>query len=447
MSTTSLLLDHRVFANNIWLISVLLALIYARSHVNVPLLRLQLPIIMLHRYLHERFVRVHERIRRVLINIKQFEICLDFLLATDHFSRYFLDQRRSIESSTKPSFSPKISIVVLLLSSLIPLTLARKLTSTTRFDLLLVTDSSPAPLAFNSSSLTSSWHAGCCILFNQTMCDARAYSPITGQSIYALNDTAGGGFLFDGVHELFERRRLFRPDAFLTHYEFLQNQSLFCQRYDTFRHLSVKHLAFFTYFIVVIGILFNICVFLVLIFGSMRRSTSFTLFLALTCFDLLSLASSLFALLFRTVMSYLKTSAPFCKMFGIFFLYFRQCSSTTLLLIAIERCIVIKYPFCRYVFNKFRLPLLASIMIIYVVPIPFDFVFYTSGSLHCEAFDTPHAHRYQIFRGFFTVFSYAIIPFVGISISNLLIIIELKNSKKRFMTTDESGTMRRFSSK
>jgi hypothetical protein len=179
----------------------------------------------------------------------------------------------------------------------------------------------------------------------------------------------------------------------------------------------------------------------------MRRSTSFTLFLALTCFDLLSLASSLFALLFRTVMSYLKTSAPFCKMFGIFFLYFRQCSSTTLLLIAIERCIVIKYPFCRYAFNKFRLPLLASIMVMYVVPIPFDFIFYTSGSLHCEAFDTLHAHRYQIFRGFFTVFSYAMIPFVGISISNLLIIIELKNSKKRFMTTDENGTMRRFSSK
>jgi hypothetical protein len=127
-------------------------------------------------------------------------------------------------------------------------------------------------------------------------------------------------------------------------------------------------------------------------------------------------------------------------MFGIFFLYFRQCSSATLLLIAIERCSVIKYPFCRYIFEKFRLRILATIMLIYFIPIPFDFIFYTSGTLHCEAFDTLHADRYQIFRGFFTVFTYAMIPFVGISISNLLIIIELKNSKKRFKTKDEDGT-------
>ena len=86
-------------------------------------------------------------------------------------------------------------------------------------------------------------------------------------------------------------------------------------------------------------------------------------------------------------------------------------------------------------------------MLIYVIPIPFDFVFYTSGTLHCEAFDTLHAHRYQIFRGFFTVFSYAIIPFVGISISNILIIIELRKSKKRFITTDEDGTNRHISIK
>jgi hypothetical protein len=181
--------------------------------------------------------------------------------------------------------------------------------------------------------------------------------------------------------------------------------------------------------------------------GSLRRSTSFTLFLALTCFDLLSLASSLFSLLFRTVMTYLKTSAPFCKMFGIFFLYFRQCSSTTLLLIAIERCIVIKYPFCRYIFDKFRLPFLAFIMFIFAVPIPFDFIFYTSGALHCEAFDTIHAHRYQIFRGFFTVFTYAMIPFFGISLSNFIIIIELKNSKKRFLTKEDDGTVKNLASK
>ena len=86
-------------------------------------------------------------------------------------------------------------------------------------------------------------------------------------------------------------------------------------------------------------------------------------------------------------------------------------------------------------------------MFIFVAPIPFDFLFYTSGSLHCEAFDTIQADRYQIFRGFFTVFSYAMIPFVGISISNLLIIIELKKSKKRFTAKDENGEMRRYSTK
>jgi hypothetical protein len=83
----------------------------------------------------------------------------------------------------------------------------------------------------------------------------------------------------------------------------------------------------------------------------------------------------------------------------------------------------------------------------YVIPIPFDFIFYTSGSLHCEAFDTLHAHRYQIFRGFFTVFSYALIPFVGISISNILIIIELRKSKKRFITKDEDGITTQVSNK
>jgi hypothetical protein len=49
--------------------------------------------------------------------------------------------------------------------------------------------------------------------------------------------------------------------------------------------------------------------------------------------------------------------------------------------------------------------------------------FYASGSLHCEALDTIQAHLYQIFRGFFTVFSYGMVPFVGICISKLLIII------------------------
>ncbi|CAF2189066.1 unnamed protein product [Rotaria magnacalcarata] len=274
------------------------------------------------------------------------------------------------------------------------------------------------------------------------MCDSRSYSPFSVHSVYVSNDTSSGTFLFDGGSQLIDRRQFLHSNKFLDAPDFLHNHTVFCLRYDVFRHLSSKPLAMFTYCIVVIGIIFNACVFLVLMCGSMRRSTSFTLFLALTCFDLLSLASSLFALLFRTVMPYLKTSALFCKMFGIFFLYFRQCSTTTLLLIAIERCIVIKYPFCRYLFDKFRLPFLAFVMLMFVVPIPFDFVFYTSGALHCEAFDTLHAHRYQIFRGFFTVFSYAIIPFVGIAISNLLIIIELKNAKKRFIIKENDGTIR-----
>ena len=86
-------------------------------------------------------------------------------------------------------------------------------------------------------------------------------------------------------------------------------------------------------------------------------------------------------------------------------------------------------------------------MLIFVLPIPFDFTFYTTGLIHCEAVDTPQADHYQIFRGFFTVFSYAILPFIGISISNLLIIIELRKSRQRFQTKDHNGTMRRFSTK
>ena len=375
--------------------------------------------------------------------VRNLEVAIDFLLATDSLSRC-LFARHCPQTLIQRSLWARIVLIVLLLSLLSPLALAKKLPSTNKIDLSRFTNESFLLLR-TSSSQKITWHAGCCMRPNQSMCDARVFAfPSTA---YASNDTSPGTFLFDGVSAAVDRRRLFHADDPLDGYDFLHNQTLFCQRYMAFRHLSANHLALFTYCIVIIGIIFNSFVFLVLMCGSLRRSSSFTLFLALTCFDLLSLASSLFALLFRTVMTHLKTSAPFCKMFGIFFLYFRQCSSTTLLLIAIERCVVIKYPFCRYMFNRFRLPLLVSIMIIYVVPIPFDFIFYTSGSLHCEAFDTLHAHRYQVFRGFFTVFTYAMIPFVGISISNLLIIIELKNSKKRFLTTDENGTMRRFSSK
>ncbi|CAF0724512.1 unnamed protein product [Adineta steineri] len=364
-----------------------------------------------------------------------------------HHLRHYLFERHFIEIKTKQIFPSKFTLWILLLPFLFPITFATKTPSPskTNHDLFLLNDYT-LKFSFNLSLQRPSWHAGCCIRYNQTMCNTTSYSSISSHSIYVSNDTSHGSYLFDGGSNPIDRRRLFHLNELTDSYDFLNNQTLFCQRYDEFRKISGYELAIVTYVIVVIGIIFNSCVFIVLMCGSLRRSSSFTLFLALTCFDLLSLASSLFALLFRNVMTYLKTSAPFCKMFGIFFLYFRQCSSTTLLIIAIERCVVIKYPLCRYMFNKFRLPFLAFMMLIYIVPIPFDFIFYTSGTLHCEAFDTLHAHRYQIFRGFFTVFSYAMIPFFGISISNLLIIIELKNSRKRFKIKDEDGTTKNLSS-
>ncbi|CAF4538137.1 unnamed protein product [Rotaria sp. Silwood1] len=331
--------------------------------------------------------------------------------------RQYIFERHLIERKTNPSFLPKLSFIVLLFSCLFPLTIATTLPPTqitlTNRDIYVFSDFGSNTSINFLFSRKPQWHAGCCMRSKEI-----------ASSICNINNNS--------IEQLYQ-------------IDFLNNQTLFCQRYNVFRYLSRKPLAIFTYCIVTIGILLNTFVFLVLIFGSLRRSTSFALFVALTCFDLLSLASSLFAQLFRTVMTYLKASATFCKMFGIFFLYFRQCSSTTLLLIAIERCIVIKYPFCRHTFNQFRLPLLAFIMLLFVVPIPFDFVYYTNGTLHCEAFETVQADYYQIFRGFFTVFSYAMLPFVGITISNLLIIIELKKSKKRFMTKGANGTMRRFS--
>ncbi len=441
---TSIILNHRI-PNNFLFISVFAAIIYVRSHVNVPFHLLQFKITMLHQYLLEKIVRVHHQSIHPIIVVRKCEFFIDFLLSTDHLRRYILEQS-SIEIKSRQIYLPKFTLSILLLTFLFPLTFATKIPATTNLDVFLFTDYA-LTLSFNLSSQKPSWHVGCCLGSNQTMCDPLSLSSISSQHIYVSNDTSSRTFLFDDTSEWSDRRRNSHTNDYTSNYEFLNNQTLFCQRYDVFRYLSSTHLAIFTSSIVIIGIIFNSFVFLVLMCGSLRRSTSFTLFVALTCFDLLSLASSLFSLLFRTVMSYLKTSAPFCKMFGIFFLYFRQCSSTTLLLIAIERCIVIKYHFCRYIFDKFRLRLLACIMLIYAIPIPFDFIFYTSGRLHCEAFDTLHAHRYQIFRGFFTVFTYAMIPFVGISISNILIIVELKKSKNRFITRDEDGTTRQLSNK
>ena len=380
-------------------------------------------------YLLDQITRVQHQSSRIQPRLNQCELWIDFLLSTNHL-RFYLFQQTSYQLPPRTVHFPKFILSILLLPFLLPLTCAAKIPSNNSRNLVPFPDRTRTG-SWNISSPNSLWHVGCCTRPNQTMCDSTSTSNLLGWS-----DFRNRTFPFDDINDWLDYRQAFSN----SHYDFLNNQTLFCERYAVYSRLSKTHLAVFTSTIVSIGIIFNFFVFLVLMCGSLRRSTSFILFLALTCFDLFSLASSLFGLLIRTEMTYLRTSAAFCKMFGIFFLYFRQCSSTTLLLIAIERCIVIKYHFCRYIFEKFRPLLLVFIMLIYVIPIPFDFAFYTNGPVLCEAFNTPHAHRYQIFRGFFTVFSYAIIPFVGISISNILIIIELRESKKRLLTMGEDGT-------
>ncbi|CAF0798124.1 unnamed protein product [Didymodactylos carnosus] len=376
----------------------------------------------------------------------------------NQFTKYNQNSSRSSLSSSKKSVSSSLSLsrrsfYFNILYPLIPIYQLFVLTKTALANTSYFLTNHTV-LSFTSDNFTllnnnyyqhHLWHAGCCIRrkaeYLYPMCD----------NIFFYNyQNETSTFLFDGITALPSNFRTFHSSSLSNNMDmrktFLYNQTLFCERYDMFRHLLLTQLGIFTYVVVIVGIILNICVLFVLICGSLRRSTSFTLFVALTCFDLLSLASVLFGHLFRSIMTYLKTSAPFCKMFGIFFLYFRQCSSTTLLLIAIERCLVIKHPLCRHTFDKFRVPFLLSIMIMYIIPVPFDFLFFTSGNLHCEAFDSRNADRYQLFRGFFTVLSYAIVPFVGISISNLLIIIELKKSKERFTKKNDNGTMRRFSS-
>ena len=419
-------------------ISVLVALVSVRSHVNAPFHRLRFQLTMFIQYLLERVIRVqHHPSFPNTSRLQQCELWIDFILSTNHL-RSYLFERSSLEFPRRTIRLSKFTLSVLLLPFLFPLTSATKFPSNQNHhqrNLFPYTNHSWTP--FSSKPL---WHVGCCIQSNQTMCD----SPL---NLFTSNDSTTRIFPFDEMNEWLDHRRTFSNTDYNTDYAFLNNQTLFCQRYTVYRHLSKTHLALFTYTIVIIGLIFNFFVFLVLMCGSLRRSSSFTLFVALTCFDLLSLASSLFGLLIRTEITQLKKSAVFCKMFGVFFLYFRQCSSTTLLLIAIERCIVIKYHFCRYIFEKFRPLFLVFIMFIYVIPIPFDFIFYTSGPMHCEAFNTLHAHRYQIFRGFFTVFSYAIIPFVGISISNILIIFELRESKRRLTTTSDDRNARHVPNK
>ena len=419
---------HHHFKNNFLVISVAAAVIYVHAHVSVPFHRICREILILHQILLEKIVQVSHQLIRPIIVVEDLEVFIDFIFPTDHLHRYSCG-RHLIETRTNRTFLSKFSLLVFLFLCLFPPIIATTLPSvqitTVHRDIRLFDD---FDLNSSISSLPSSrphWHAGCCIIAKRALlraCDA------------TLNST------FTSTYKTTLVKNSYQID-------FLNNETLFCQRYHLFRLLSRKYLATFTYIVVTVGILLNIFVFIVLMCGSLRRTTSFTLFVAITCFDLLSLASSLFAQLFRTVMTFLKASAPFCKMFGIFFLYFRQCSSTALLLIAVERCIVIKYPLCRHTFNKFRFSLLISVMFLFAIPIPFDFMFFTSGLLHCEAFDTIQADHYQLFRGFFTVVSYAMLPFFGISISNFLIIMELKKSRKRLMSRTEVGSIRRFSSK
>ncbi|CAF0967526.1 unnamed protein product, partial [Adineta ricciae] len=184
-------------------------------------------------------------------------------------------ERCFLERKPKQIFLSKLTLFVLLLSSLFPLTFATTLPpssaqiTTVNRDFYVF-----AGFPLNSSSLAFSlarkpqWHAGCCIRSNKTLsvCNASLNS--------TFNDILADNFN-DNFYSI----------------DFLNDQKLFCQRYNTFRSLTSKQLAVFTYSIVVIGIILNTFVFLVLMCGSLRRSTSFALFLALTCFDLLSLAS------------------------------------------------------------------------------------------------------------------------------------------------------------
>lgn len=403
-------LEHR---DSIWYIFVVAVLVYFPAFVNVPF----------HRIIQRKMQDLKNRIHQREIIVKQIDRLCDFLLSTDH-----VNLRRSIsqnEFSRRKAFTIRhshLSFSFLFILSILPLTLTSS-TNSPIFFLDELTFNSSSTFFTHRSKMTTRWNVACCKK------QGRAAFVYCNQTLF-VNETD---------LNFFDQSKLER-------YAFLNDPTLFCKRHDLFQSLS-EYLATFTYIIVTIGIILNIFVFLVLICGSLRRSTSFVLFLALTVFDLLSLASSMFAQLFRTKIPSLKRSPVFCKMFAIFFLYFRQCSSMTLLLIAVERCIVIKYPFCRDTFDRFRIPLLIFIMFMFITPIPFDFAFYTSGTMHCEAFDTVQADRYQIFRGFFTVLSYAIVPFIGISISNLLIIIELKKSNKRFTVKDKNGTKTRFSTK
>ena len=321
--------DDRIIQPNIFsAIFVVAVLIYVRAHVNVAFHRIYIIMNKIHRNLIDKIAQVYHRLLPPIIVVNS---SIDFLLSTEHFSRSLTQTCCSLTLSQRDRFLPKFAFTCFIFIFLLPLTMSSsaavstptQLTTSNRQVVLLFDD-------WNSSTIRSllirkpQWHAGCCIKSKKAslaVCD-----------ISSLNSTLN----------VLESNIFIEMSAKI---DFLNNETLFCERYEKFRHLSSKPLATFTYTIFVVGILLNTFVFLVLMCGSLRRSTSFVLFLALTCFDLLSLASSLFSSLFRTVMTSLSTSPLFCKLFSIFFLYFRQCSSSTLLLIAIERCIVIKYHF------------------------------------------------------------------------------------------------------
>ena len=119
-NNTSIILNHRV-PNNFLFISVVAALVYVRSHVNVPFHLLQFKIAMLHQYLLDKIIRVHHQSIPPILVVKKCELIIDFLLSTDHLRRYLFEQS-SIEIQNRQIFLPKLTLSVLLLPFLFPLT-------------------------------------------------------------------------------------------------------------------------------------------------------------------------------------------------------------------------------------------------------------------------------------------------------------------------------------
>ena len=193
---TNIILNHCV-PNNFLFISVFAALIYVRSHANVPFHHLQIKILMFHQYLLEKFIRIHHHHRSShhFIVIRKCEIFLDCLLSTDYISKF--SPRSRISLST-------FHFLLFIFAFLLPLTFATKLPSATNIDLFLFSDYAFA-FSLNFSSQTPHWHVGCCLHSNQTMCDSISFS---SHSIFISNDSTSeeGTFLWDDAYGFIDNR-------------------------------------------------------------------------------------------------------------------------------------------------------------------------------------------------------------------------------------------------